>query len=79
VSEFDLTESLVREYLRDHAGEARCADCVARALGPDVSGVAVSAAMTELAGRRPPFAPGRCGCGAGGLMFGRPADPVPRS
>ena len=71
--EFDLTESVVREYLRDHSGEVRCAACVARALGPDVPGSAVSAAMTELAERRPPFAPGRCGCGASGLMFTRAA------
>ncbi|HSE03524.1 MAG TPA: hypothetical protein VLK35_05145 [Methylomirabilota bacterium] len=75
MTEFDLTESMVREYLRDHAGEAHCADCVAKAVGPDVPVGAVAAAMTELAERRPPFAPGRCGCGAGGLMFARPAAP----
>ena len=77
--EFDLTESVVREYLRDHPGEVRCADCVARALGPDVPGSAVSTAMTELADRRPPFAPGRCSCGASGLMFTRSVEPGSRA
>lgn len=68
---FNLTESVVREYLREHPAEARCSDCVARALGPDVPGSAVSAVMAELAERRPPFAVGRCGCGANGLMYTR--------
>jgi hypothetical protein len=30
---------------------------------------AISAVMAELAERRPPFAAGRCGCGANGLMY----------
>ena len=66
---FNLTESVVREYLRDHSGEARCPDCVARALGQPVPSKAISAVMTELAERRPPFAAGRCGCGANGLVY----------
>lgn len=66
---FDLTESLVREYLRDHAGTAYCAACVSKVLEADVAPRAVSQVMTELAERRPPFGVGRCGCGADGLMF----------
>ena len=68
---FDLTESVVREFLRDHSGEARCCECLARSLGPDVPGPAISKVMEDLAERRPPFAAGRCGCGAAGLMFMR--------
>ncbi len=66
---FNLTESVVREYLRDHSGEARCPDCVTRALGQQVPSKAISGVMAELAERRPPFAAGRCGCGANGLMY----------
>jgi hypothetical protein len=67
--EFDLTESVVREYLRDHSGEVYCSACVGRALGEQVSGSAVSTVMVELAERRPPFRTGRCGCGGDGLMY----------
>jgi hypothetical protein len=71
VMKFNLTESVVREYLREHPGEAHCSACVARALGPESDGPAISAVMAELAERRPPFAAGRCGCGANGLMYAR--------
>jgi hypothetical protein len=70
--EFDLTESVVREYLRDHSGTVYCAACVCRALEADVPPRAVSLIMVELAERRPPFMEGLCGCGAGGLMYARP-------
>ena len=66
---FNLTESVVREYLRDHPGQVHCPDCVTRALGQPVPSKAISAVMAELAERRPPFAAGRCGCGANGLMY----------
>lgn len=68
---FNLTESVVREHLRDHSGEARCSDCVTRALGQEVPSREISAVMAELAERRPPFAAGRCRCGANGLMYVR--------
>lgn len=68
---FNLTESVVREHLRDHAGQAQCVDCVSRALGQEVPNRAIAAVMAELAERRPPFAAGRCGCGASGLMYMR--------
>ncbi len=66
---FNLTESVVREYLRDHSGEAGGPDCVTRALGQEAPSRPISAVMAELAERRPPFAAGRCGCGAKGLMY----------
>lgn len=66
---FNLTESVVREYLRDHSGKVHCSDCMARALREQVPSRAISAVMAELADRRPPFAAGRCGCGANGLMY----------
>ena len=39
------------------------------ALGEQVPSGAISAVMAELAERRPPFAAGRCRCGASGLMY----------
>ena len=69
MTEFDLSESVVREYLRDHSGTVYCSECLARALGGQVTSREVSTVMAELAARRPPFTPGRCGCGADGLMF----------
>jgi len=64
----DLTESIVRQHLRDHPGEAQCAACLARdlALHP---GSTLSRILDDLGERRPPFAPGRCRCGADGLMY----------
>lgn len=64
----DLTESIVRQHLRDHPGEAQCASCLARdlALHP---GSTLSRILDDLGERRPPFGPGRCRCGADGLMY----------
>ena len=64
----DLTESIVRQHLRDHPGEAQCAACLARdlALHP---GSTLSRILDDLAERRPPFATGRCSCGADGLKY----------
>jgi hypothetical protein len=67
--EFNLSESVVREYLRDHSGKVYCSDCVGRALGEQVPDRVISTVMAELAERRPPFTVGRCGCGASGLMY----------
>ena len=67
--EFNLTESVVREYLRDRSGTVHCSACVGRALGEQVPGGAISMVMAELAERQPPFTAGRCNCGASGLMF----------
>lgn len=64
----DLTESAVRQHLRDHPGTVRCADCLARDLGLH-PGSALAPVLATLADRQPPFAAGRCGCGASGLMY----------
>ena len=62
-----MTESRVREWLRDHQGSAHCASCVARDLGLDV-GLA-RATITELSPRQA-FSRGLCACGATGLCYG---------
>jgi hypothetical protein len=64
----NLTESVVRQHLRDHPGEVRCADCLARDLGLH-PGSAITPILTQLAERQPPFAAGRCGCDANGLKY----------
>jgi hypothetical protein len=66
---FNLTESVVRDYLRAHSGKVYCSTCVGRALGEQLPGRAISGVMAQLAERRPPFKAGRCGCGAKGLMI----------
>lgn len=63
----DLTESIVRQHLRDRPREAYCARCLARVLNFDLS--ATETVLAALAERRPPFAVGRCGCGSNGLKF----------
>ena len=63
----DLTESTVRQHLRDQPGEVRCAQCLARVLNLDLS--ATEAAVGALSERRPPFATGLCGCGNPGLKY----------
>jgi hypothetical protein len=64
----DLTESVVRQHLRDRPGEGRCAGCLARDLGLQ-PGSTLARILADLAQRQPPFAPGRCPCGADGLMY----------
>lgn len=68
VMDFNLMESVVRQHLRDHPGEVRCADCLARDLGLHPS-TAISPIMALLAERQPPFVAGQCRCGANGLMY----------
>jgi hypothetical protein len=63
----DLTESTVRQHLRDQPGEVRCARCLARALNLELS--ATESAVVALSERHPPFAAGLCGCGNPGLKF----------
>jgi hypothetical protein len=62
-----MTESRVREWLRDHQGSAHCSSCVARDLGLDV-GLA-RATIDELSPRQA-FSRGLCACGATGLCYG---------
>ncbi len=63
----DLTESIVRQHLRDQPGEVHCARCLARVLNLDLS--VTEAVLVALAERRPPFAAGLCGCDSLGLTF----------
>jgi hypothetical protein len=65
----DITESAVRQWLRDHEGQAHCAGCIARDL--QLSGAVVRVAMDDLAPRQI-FARGLCKCGAAGLSYGWP-------
>ena len=69
---FNLTESVVREYLRDHSGTIYCADCLSAALAESPPRSVISTIMAELAERQPPFAAGRCGCGREGLTYSAP-------
>jgi hypothetical protein len=62
-----MTESRVREWLRDRQGSAHCARCIARDLGLDV-GLA-GATIDELATRKV-FSRGPCACGGIGLCYG---------
>jgi hypothetical protein len=70
----DVIESMVRQLLREQAGEVQCALCLARVLNIDMS--AIQAVLVILAERQPPFAAGRCGCGNNGLKFlpSKPGD-----
>jgi len=63
----DLTESTVRQHLRDQPGEVSCARCLAHLLNLDIG--ATESAVVTLSERQPPFARGQCGCGNSGLMF----------
>ena len=67
VEQFNLTESLVRGHLRDIPRQVRCAICLAREL--HLSPSDIGPILATLAERQPPFAAGRCGCGANGLMY----------
>lgn len=68
-----MTESRVREWLRDHQASAHCARCIARDLLLDV-GLA-RAAMDELATRKV-FSRGPCACGVSGLCYGWAVGPT---
>jgi hypothetical protein len=68
----DVTESAVRQWLRDHEGQAHCAACVARDLQLQVA--LVRAAMDALEPRQI-FARGPCACGEAGLRYGLPGGP----
>jgi len=67
VEQFNLAESLVRGHLRDIPRQVRCAICLAREL--HLSPSDIGPILATLAERQPPFAAGRCGCGANGLMY----------
>ncbi len=70
-----LTEVLVRQWLRDHAGQVYCAECLVKALGPAqapgvISPGTISATLEELAHQPQTFWTGACLCGEPGLRYG---------
>jgi hypothetical protein len=63
-----LTDALVRQWLRDHAGQVYCADCLASALGhPDTQ--LIRTTLGEVAHEQM-FWAGPCLCGETGLRYG---------
>src|SRR5260370_27341035 len=79
----DLTESTVRQHLRDQSGEVSCARCLALELNLELS--ATESAVVALSERRPPFAAGvfclrdppRPALSAAAGRFGRAPPPLP--
>ena len=70
----DVLESTVRQWLRDHQGQAYCARCIAKDLGePDPE---VVREVMETLAPRPVFSAGRCACGSAGLQYGPPGKPA---
>ena len=70
-----LLEVLVRQWLRDHAGQVYCAECLASALGQAgppgvVNAPSIGLALEELAHQPQTFWAGACLCGRQGLRYG---------
>jgi hypothetical protein len=71
----ELTEILVRQWLRDHPGQVHCAGCLAETLGRarphgTISVAEILVAMEELAHEPQVFWSGPCLCGGIGLRYG---------
>ena len=67
------TDSVVRQWLRDHAGVAYCAKCIAGSSRRAIAEMAIAAELDQLPRRSASFLPGRCRCGALGIRY-RPAN-----
>ena len=65
-----LTESAVRQWLRERHGVAFCCACLAAHIGQASNRAIIAAALDALT-RRPGFLPGRCACGAVGVRRSR--------
>ena len=63
---YNMSESLVRQRLRDNKDRAYCADCMAKDLGRNPA--ELKTAIEALALRQN-FMLGACGCGATGLIY----------
>jgi hypothetical protein len=61
-----LTESAVRQWLRERHGVAFCCACLAARIGQAPNRAIIAAALDALTRRRG-FLPGRCACGAVGV------------
>jgi len=68
----DVIESEVRQWLRDHQGQAHCARCLAQDLQREPH--LIQAAIDVLATRQI-FSAGPCRCGKGGLSYGGAVGP----
>jgi hypothetical protein len=68
-----LTDSAVRQWLRDHAGVAYCARCIAESSRRATGESTIAAELLLLPRRSVSFLPGRCQCGAIGVRYHPPA------
>ncbi len=64
-----LTGSAVRQWLRDHAGVAFCAQCIAGSSRRAMGEVDIAVELDQLPRRSSRFLPGRCRCGAVGVRY----------
>ena len=60
-------ESRVRQWLREHAGTAYCAECIATAR-IKATAKAIMLVLVTIE-RHQPFLPGRCQCGRVGVRY----------
>ena len=65
----DVTESLVRQWLRTHRDRAYCSECIARELKPDAS--LIRAVMSQLVFAQHAYWAGHCDCRKRGIKHGR--------
>jgi len=68
-----LTDSVVRQWLRDHPGVAYCARCIAETSRRASGEATIAAELLQLPRRSPSFLPGRCRCGAVGVRYRQPS------
>ena len=69
-----LTDSAVRQWLRDHAGVAYCARCISESSRRAIGEAAITAELIQLPRRSSSFLPGRCQCGAIGVRYHHPSS-----
>ena len=77
-NQVSLTGSAVRQWLRDHAGVAFCARCIATSSRRAIAEIAIAAELDQLPRRSTSFLPGRCRCGAVGVRYRRSSLPDDR-
>jgi hypothetical protein len=65
----DVTETLVREWLRTRQGKASCLECIARGLKRNAGEVRV--VMSKLLFAQHVYWAERCDCGKRGFKYGR--------
>jgi hypothetical protein len=65
----DVTESLVREWLRNHRGKTYCSECIARELKQNAG--LIRAVVSQLVFAQHAYWAGHCDCGKRGIKEGR--------